>query len=89
MSSTVSNNRHFSGENRHLCLVLDLWGQGEALSLLPLRLGLFSLSFLKNIHLFIWLRRVLIVVRGIFVAACRIFICGMRALSWGLWDLVP
>ena len=38
--------------------------------------------FLKNIYLFIWLCRVLVVARGIFS-------CGMRTLSFGMWDLAP
>jgi len=26
---------------------------------------------------------------SVFVAACRIFSCGMQALVCGMWDLVP
>ena len=36
------------------------------------------------IYLFIWLRRVLVVARGILVAACRIFHCSAWASLW-LW----
>ena len=37
-------------------------------------------TFLKIIYLFIWLHRVLVVASGTFVAACRIFSCGMQDL---------
>ena len=37
------------------------------------------IHFLKNIYLFIWLRRVLVVELGIFVAVCGIFRCGAWA----------
>ena len=38
-----------------------------------------NILFLKNIYLFIWLRRVLVAVRGVFVEAYGIFCCGTRA----------
>ena len=41
-----------------------------------------QLSFCFYFLIFIWLHWVL-------VAACRIFSCGMRTLSFGMWDLVP
>ena len=52
-------------------------------------------SFLKNvfIYLFIWLHRVLVAARGIFIASCgsvchRLSSCGIRAyLLRGMWDL--
>ena len=54
------------------------------------------LHFLKNIYLFIWLHRVLVVAHGIFivgvgslVVACGIFSCGMGTLSGSMWDLIP
>ena len=49
----------------------------------------FDLYFLFLKYLFIWLRRVLVVAHGTFVAMCRIFSCSMWALSCGMRDLVP
>ena len=55
------------------------------------------IHFLKNIYLFIWLRRVLVAACRIFTAGCGIFLvaaywllsCRMRTPSCGMWDLVP
>ena len=41
----------------------------------------FSSFFFFNIYVFIWLRWVLVVARGIFIAACGIFHCSVRDLS--------
>ena len=46
--------------------------------------------FLKKIYLlFIWLCRVLVAARGIFVATCRIFVVVCGIFSCGMRDLVP
>ena len=43
----------------------------------------------RNIHWFICLPWVLVVACGIFHCDLGGFGCGMWALSWGMWDLVP
>ena len=66
-------------EYSSLCYAVGPCCLSSFLLLIPLRdIGL----FIFNIYLFIWLCRVLAVARGIFVAACGIFRCG-------IWDLVP
>ena len=49
----------------------------ETQEVLGISLGLFYVFM----YLFIWLRRVLVAARGLFVFACRIFSYGVRALS--------
>ena len=51
---------------------------GGFLTTAPPEKSLLFFSF--NIYLFIWLHQVLVVARGIFVAACGVFRCGMQAL---------
>ena len=51
-------------------------------SLVSFNLKQFFIKKKKKVYLFIWLHQVL-------VAACRIFSCGMQALSCSMWNLVP
>ena len=50
----------------------------ETQVLVCLFIYLFIYLFIK--YLFIWLCQVLVAAHGIFVAACRIFSCGIRGL---------
>ena len=63
-------------------------GQSTKPPLDPNPCGAFFFFF--NIYLFIWLHRVLVVARGIFIAACRVFLVAARMIfSCGMRDLVP
>ena len=52
------------------------WRGGEHLH--PLHAPALLQDFLKNIYLLIWLLQVLVATRGIFVAACVIFLATCR-----------